>query len=257
MKVSILQIDIKWAHEQQNISDVQAMMDASPGSDLYVLPEMWATGFITRPENIAKTESASEALAWMKSVAAERQCAVCGSLAVVDAEGNYRNRHYFIDGKSNTVHYYDKHHLFTYGHEDRYYTAGELPVIVSYMDFRILLLTCYDLRFPIWSRYGRMGEYDMTLLVANWPQPRMNAWHVLTRARAIENQCYFVAVNRVGADSSCRYVGGSAVISPTGKTLVQCRPGVPDVATVDVDIDSLQSMRDTFRVLADRDRLTD
>ncbi len=253
MKVSVLQTDIKWVDEQHNISAAQAMMDARPGADLYVLPEMWATGFVTRPENIAKAESTSEALAWMKSVAAGRQCAVCGSLAVVDAEGSYRNRHYFIDGKSDTVHYYDKRHLFTYGREDRYYTAGESPVIVGYMGFRILLLTCYDLRFPVWSRYGRMGEYDMILLVANWPQARMNAWHVLTRARAIENQCYFIAANRVGADSSCRYVGGSAVISPTGKTLVQCRPGVADVATADVGLASLQAIRDTFRVLADRD----
>ena len=229
-------------------------MDTQKGGDLYVLPEMWSTGFATEPEGIAAPETDNAALRWMQQTAHERQCAISGSLAVRLPDGSYRNRHYFADGRNSTLSYYDKHHLFTYGHENQYYTAGRQHTVVDYGGFRLLLLTCYDLRFPCWSRYADGREYDAIVCVANWPYSRQSAWQLLTRARAVENQCYFIGVNRVGDDSYSHYAGASCVIDPIGRTLGQCRRHQVQSLAVDLDLGELQRRRQKFRVLDDRDR---
>ena len=253
MRVTLLQTDIVWAQPDANIQAARQLLSQSGESDLYVLPEMWSTGFATEPEGIAVSEDSNAALEWMREEALRRQCAICGSLAVQTADGAYRNRHYFVDGRSSAISHYDKRHLFSYGHEDRDYTAGQAPCIVNYDGFRLLLLTCYDLRFPVWSRYASGREYDAIVIVANWPENRQAAWQVLTRARAVENQCYLVGVNRVGTDRYSRYKGCSCVVDCYGKTLAQCRPDEVQALTVDLDLQELQRRRGKFRVLADRD----
>ncbi len=189
----------------------------------------------------------------MTSEAAARHCAISGSLAVRLADGTYRNRHYFVDGITGSVSYYDKHHLFTYGHEHHHYTAGQQHTVVSYGGFRLLLLTCYDLRFPCWSRYATGMEYDAIVLVANWPESRQSAWQLLTRARAIENQCFLIGCNRVGDDRHSHYAGCSVVVDAYGKTLGQCRKNRVESLTVNLDLTELQRRRSKFRVLDDRD----
>lgn len=252
MKVTLLQTDIRWARPDDNIREAQRLMDSAPGSDLYVLPEMWSTGFATQPEGIAHPESNNTALQWMVAAAQRHHCAVSGSLAVRLADGHYVNRHYFIDGRSGHQVVYDKHHLFTYGHEDECYTPGNSHSIVEYAGFRLLLLTCYDLRFPCWSRYATGREYDAIILVANWPDSRQEAWQVLTQARAIENQCYFVGVNRVGDDAKCHYIGGSVAVGVTGHVIARCGEG-QEALTVTLDKEELDFRRRKFRVLDDRD----
>lgn len=252
MKVTIIQNDIIWGKPAENVARVTRLMDGQQGADLYVLPEMWATGFATTPMECAERESESVALAWMCRTARERRCAISGSLAVQLADGTYRNRHYFAmpDG----LQWYDKHHLFTYGHEDRYYTAGSAHQVVTYQGVRLLLLTCYDLRFPLWARYGVAGEYDVIVAVANWPESRQQAWRILTRARAIENQCYLVGVNRVGDDSFCHYIGESVVCDAKGDVLTECQH-TETAVTVMLDLEAQNRQRSRFRVLDDRDRL--
>ncbi|MBQ4387766.1 MAG: nitrilase family protein [Prevotella sp.] len=253
MKTTLLQTDICWAQPDDNIRRARQLLADHPGSDLYVLPEMWSTGFATEPAGIAADESGNAALEWMQAEARERRCAVCGSLAVRLADGTYRNRHYFVDGRTDSVSYYDKHHLFTHGHEDRYYTPGTEPCIVSYDGFRLLLLTCYDLRFPVWSRYAEGHAYDAIVVVANWPDTRQAAWQVLTRARAVENQCFLVGVNRVGDDRYSHYAGASCVVDCYGKCLGQCRRNGEQALTVDLDLAELNRRRGKFRVLEDGD----
>lgn len=253
MKVTLIQTDIRWAEPDANISEAQRLVDAAGESDLYVLPEMWSTGFATEPEGIAADETGNAALQWMRETARERHCALSGSLAIRCADGTFRNRHYFVDGRAGTLSYYDKHHLFTYGHEDRYYTAGQQHTIVEYAGFRLLLLTCYDLRFPCWSRYATGREYDAIVLVANWPESRQSAWEVLTRARAIENQCYLVGCNRVGDDHYSHYAGSSVVTGTFGEVLGQCKCNEVQTLTVDLNLEELQRRRNKFPVLEDRD----
>lgn len=255
MTTTLLQIDIQWGEPQQNIMSAQLLMDAHPDSDLYVLPEMWNTGFATEPEGIAHAAEDNEALQWMVRTARQRQCALCGSLAVRLPDGSYRNRHYFADGRAGQLSYYDKHHLFTYGHEDLHYTAGTEQTIVCYGGWRFLLLTCYDLRFPCWARYSSRCTYDAIICVANWPDTRQSAWQILTRARAIENQCYLIGVNRVGCDAYSRYAGASAVIDAYGQTQGQCRLYQTDALTLKLDLTELRRRRQKFKVLDDRDEL--
>ena len=250
MKVMIFQTDVRWAQPDENVKNVQRLLDENTGADLYVLPEMWATGFATTPHDIAERED-SVALSWMRRTAAERKCAVSGSLLIQTADGKYRNRHYFVTPSEMFV--YDKHHLFTYGHEDRYITPGHEHVIATWQGRRFLLLTCYDLRFPVWARYGRAGEYDAIIIVANWPESRQQAWRILTRARAVENQCYVIAANRVGDDEFCHYRGESLVCDSKGDALAEGAANQEAAVTADLDFDKLAAIRSRFRVLDDRD----
>lgn len=252
MKVTILQTDIEWGSPRGNILRVEQLMAQELDSDLYVLPEMWSTGFATEPFGIAEEEDSSVALEWMKTKAKELYCAICGSLAI-HVDGYFRNRHYFVDGRKGTVQHYDKHHLFSYGHEDDYYTSGDSHTVVAYEGFRFLLVTCYDLRFPMWSRYNAQYPYDAIICVANWPESRQNAWHILTRSRAIENQAYLIGCNRVGDDSYNHYRGCSAIISPIGRTLAKCKANEPDTTSFLLDLESLEHKRTKFKVLEERD----
>ena len=253
MKVTLLQTDIRWAQPEENIRCAEQLLSDAEESDLYVLPEMWSTGFATKPHGIAADEDTNSALLWMKETAVRRQCAIAGSLAVRLSDGSFRNRHYFIDGHNGNIYYYDKHHLFTYGHEDENYTAGQEHTVVTYEDFRFLLLTCYDLRFPCWSRYADTLEYDTIILVANWPESRQSAWQLLTRSRALENQCYLIGCNRVGDDQHSHYAGCSVVVDAYGKALAQCHKNSVESLTVNLDLAELQRRRSKFRVLEDRD----
>ncbi|MBQ9356371.1 MAG: nitrilase family protein [Prevotella sp.] len=250
MKVTILQTDIVWASPEENIKRAEAMIGRSEDTDLYVLPEMWATGFCVEPEGIAEDEDSSLALEWMRQTACSRRCALSGSLAVRVGDGTYRNRHYFVTPEDE--YHYDKHHLFSYGQEDKHFTAGSDAVVVQWQGWQLLLLTCYDLRFPVFSRYGRAGLYDAIVYVANWPEKRRDAWDVLLRARAIENQCYVIAANRTGIDPACSYNGGSAMIDPLGRIIASANEE-ESVLTALLSLDELGRRRQRFPVLADRD----
>ena len=248
MKVTILQRDIEWANPVLNVQRAEEAIDRNAGADLYVLPEMFSTGFCTQPEGIAESCD-SDTLKWMKRKATEIDAAIAGSVAV-EQEGKYYNRFYFVK-PDGSVTYYDKKHLFTYGGEHLRFTAGEERVVVEWRDVRILLEVCYDLRFPIWAR--NRGDYDMILYVASWPTPRVAAWSSLLVARAIENQCYVAGVNRVGTDPACEYCGGSVIIDPYGRTIASCADNTECEATAEVDMVALEAFREKFTVLKDAD----
>ena len=250
MKVAILQRDIVWASPATNVARAEAAIDQLPADvQLIVLPEMFSTGFATQPEGIAETEP-SPTRAWMERIADSRQCAVAGSVALQTLEGHFRNRFYFVK-PGGVVSYYDKHHLFTYVGEHLRYHAGEHRVVVQWGGVRFLLMVCYDLRFPCWSR--NQGDYDCTLYVASWPTPRIGAWDTLLHARAIENQCYVLGVNRVGTDPACHYSGGSRIIDPYGRDLAACPDGEEAAAIATLDMEALNAFRQKFPVLNDRD----
>ena len=248
MKITILQRDIVWADPTRNVQRADEAIDGNPGSDLYVLPEMFSTGFCTQPEGIAEPAE-NRTVSWMKAKASQTGAAIAGSIAVHE-DGRYYNRFHFVtpDGNVTT---YDKKHLFTFGGEHNRFTAGSERVIVAYKGFRILLEICYDLRFPVWSR--NRGDYDMIIYVASWPTPRVEAWKALLTARAIENQCYVAGVNRVGEDPGNNYCGGSRVIDPYGKIMAECEDGREMEVTVEVDMEVLEAFRAKFPVLDDAD----
>lgn len=248
MKITLLQRDVIWADPEANIQKNNSVFTAGDGSDLYVFPEMFSTGFCAEPEGIAE-ETPSVTLEWMRDKAAGYNCAVAGSIAIHE-DGKYFNRFHFVypDGKTEI---YDKRHLFTFGGEHRRFTAGEERTIVTFNGIRILLEICYDLRFPVWSR--NRGDYDMIIYVASWPKPRTDAWKLLLRARAIENQCYVAGVNRCGNDPAHEYEGGTAIIGPLGNTIAECPDGIESRISADIDITALREFRKRFPALDDAD----
>lgn len=248
MKATIIQTDIAWANPQANIANAEQAIGSQPGSDLYILPEMFSTGFCTNPEGIAEAAD-GPSLQWMKHKAAQLQCAIAGSVATIE-NGQYYNRFYFVhpDGQADC---YDKKHLFTYGGEHHHFSPGNRRVVVEHKGVRILLQVCYDLRFPVWSR--NTGDYDMALYVASWPTVRLSAWNTLLHARALENQCYVAAVNRTGNDPYCQYSGGSRIIDPYGHDIATCADGQQCTATADIDLNILRDFRKKFPVLDDAD----
>lgn len=251
MKIILLQTDICWADPVANVARLGKVIDCYDKVDLFVLPEMFSTGFCTLPEGIAEPVD-SPTLQWMKQMACAHDCALAGSISI-EEDGKFYNRFFFVhpDGK---VQWYDKKHLFTYGGEDKHYTAGTERVVVDFRGVRFLLEVCYDLRFPVWSR--NRGDYDVALYVASWPSPRVEAWKALLRARAIENQCYVLGVNRVGKDPYCDYCGGTAAIDPYGRTLVACEDDKSEQIEVSIDMNELEAFRKKFPVLDDADAFT-
>lgn len=250
MKVSLLQTDILWAQPEANLRHLEALLGQAEESDLYVLPEMFPTGFAVQPQDVAEP-AAGAAFRWMQAQAASRQAAVAGSVAV-RSEGRYFNRFYFVL-PSGDFYAYDKRHLFTYGGEHLRFTPGAGRVVASWRGVRFLLQTCYDLRFPVFSRQAPPARYDVLLYVASWPESRRAAWTTLLQARAIENQCYVVGVNRVGDDPACHYGGASIAVDSYGRIIADCGQDTEAVATAQLDMTRLAAFRKKFPVLDDAD----
>ena len=248
MRTSIIQMDIAWSDPSANVRKTNAMIDNAPEADLYVLPEMFSTGFATCPEGIAE-EDDCDTLLWMRHKAAEKDAAIAGSVAVRSG-GKYYNRLYFVKPDGSTV-FYDKRHLFSYAGENEHYTRGAERVVVEWRGVRIMLQVCYDLRFPVFSR--NHGDYDMIVYVAAWPTSRIHVWDTLLKARALENQCYVVGVNRIGSDPNCDYCGHSVIISPYGKEIASCVEHTECAMQAEIDIERLQAFRKKFPVLDDAD----
>lgn len=252
MIITLFQRDIVWGNPLENIRLNEEKLLNAPSSDLYVLPEMWSTGFVTNPAETNVGDGVVE-LQWMQQMARRLDAAIAGSVALKAEDGTHRNRFFFVTPDS--VSYYDKHHLFTYGGEHKRYAAGENRVVVEWRGVRFLLMVCYDLRFPIFSRNVPCedGGYDCALYVASWPKSRIDAWLTLLLARAIENQCFVCGVNRIGVDLSCQYCGGTMVVDPYGRIIEACQNETESIVTVNLDLNALAAFREKFPVLKDRD----
>ena len=248
MKVTLVQQDIVWASPEANRRHLEDMLAHVSGTDLIVLPEMFSTGFATDPSDIAE-EAPAPSLEWMKRLAREKDCAVAGSIALHE-DGRYRNRFYFVTPDGGAVHY-DKKHLFTYGGEHLTFTPGEQRVVVEWRGWRFLLLVCYDLRFPVWARSRE--DYDAIICVASWPEVSREPWDLQLRARAIENQCYVLGVDRTGTDPKCVYNGGTALVDPWGKVAASAPDGVECLLEAEMEKAALEGFRAAFPVLKDRD----
>jgi predicted amidohydrolase len=217
LKVTLIQADLHWEHLEANLEMFDAQIDAiAEPSDLIVLPEMFSTGFSMSAEALAESMT-GQAVSWMQAKAQASKAVITGSLIIVES-GNYYNRLVWArpDGSLAT---YDKKHLFRYADEDSVYTAGSGRTTLDLNGWRVRPFICYDLRFPIWCRNLDLA-YDLALYVANWPAKRSAHWRKLLVARAIENQCYVIGVNRVGIDGNGHaYDGASAIINPLGETV--------------------------------------
>jgi omega-amidase len=198
LRVSLVQTSLAWQDVEANLQHFSVLLAPLAGStDVVLLPEMFTSGFTMEAEKIAP-RSALLTLPWLKAQARKLDAAIAGSVISASA-GRFVNRLLWVtpDGE---VHHYDKRHLFRMGGEHRAFAAGAVPLLITWRGVRIAPLICYDLRFPVWSRRRESYDFELLLYVANWPAARAYAWTHLLRARAIENQCFVAAVNRIGRD---------------------------------------------------------
>ena len=233
LRCLLVQCQLFWADADANRRQLETIArDQGAGCDLVVFPETFTSGFLGDVVADPETMEGST-IRWMRDLAAELDCVLCGSVAIATSQGRV-NRFLWVqpDGE---LQFYDKRHLFSYGGEDKRYIAGDEQKIIHYRGWRICPQICYDLRFPVWCR--NRDDYDLLLFVANWPEPRTSAWTALLRARAIENQSYVIGVNRSGKDPrGLEYIGGSAVYDPLGGTLLDLGTDeCSDMATIELE----------------------
>jgi predicted amidohydrolase len=249
MKIALIQIPLVWEDPKSNREYIEQKINAlEAGTDLIVLPEMFTTGFTMQPERVAETMQ-GETVLWMQSLAKAKNCAITGSLVIME-EGNYYNRLLFVF-PSGEIEFYNKRHLFTLAGEDKSYTKGTQKLIIEYRGWKICPLICYDLRFPVFAR--NVEQYDLLLYVANWPTIRIQAWDTLLKARAVENISYTIGINRVGKDEKdYDYSGHSQVVDFLGNYTIEPQK-TEGIFYAQLDKEALRQTRVKLGFLNDQD----
>ena len=254
LTITTIQSNLLWEEKPANLNMLeQKILGIEEKTEIVVLPEMFSTGFSMQPELFAETMN-GETVQWMERVSRENSIILTGSI-IIEENGNYFNRLIWMlpNGQYGQ---YDKRHLFAYGEEDKHYSPGNKRLIASVKGWKINLQVCYDLRFPVWARQQpkeNEAEYDVLIYMANWPERRSHAWKTLLCARAIENQCYVVGVNRVGSDgNNIYYSGNSLIIDPLGQVLYHMADE-EDVFTITIQKERLEEVREKFPFWRDAD----
>lgn len=244
LRVALVQSMLQWEDAEANRKAFAAKLQGLRGlTDLIVLPEMFTTGFSMNTGLAEPMDGPT--VQWMKEQAAMAAAAIYGS-AIITEGGKTFNRGLFATPDGNVTHY-DKRHLFRFAKETDHYSPGQQRVVVAWRGWRILLQICFDLRFPVFAR--NRGDYDAALYVACWPEARRWPWSQLLIARAIENQCYVVGVNRVGMDGlGVHYTGDSVALDPKGQAMASCKPASDCIAHATLDAAALIDFRAKFPV---------
>jgi len=258
LSLALFQMDLYWENASANLAMFEEKMWNMKGKvDIMVLPEMFTTGFTmntlsqAEPMNLHSTK-------WMKQMAAQMDAVITGSV-IIQEGGNYFNRLLWATPDGQLAHY-DKRHLFRMAKEDHHYSMGKENQIFTYKGWKIRPQICYDLRFPVWSRNGASGNgemnYDLIFYVASWPAPRMQAWDILLKARAVENLAYCIGVNRVGMDGNeVPYSGHSAAFDFKGNCLASGGEN-EGIIRVDLDKTALLAYREKFPAWKDADQFS-
>ena len=251
LKITTFQAYLFWENIEKNLQNLGLRLSSiREKTDLIVLPEMFNTGFSMNADKLAE-EMGGRTMQWMNEQARKFDSVVTGTL-IIREDGKFYNRLIWMrpDG---TYECYDKRHLFSMAKEEQTFTAGSQKLFVELNGFKICPIICYDLRFPVWLRNTKEADYDMLLLVASWPERRSLHWRTLIPARAVENQAYVVAVNRVGHDGNEIYHSGDSMcIDPNGK-VVYYKPNDEDLYTFSINKEEVTRARQDFPFLKDAD----
>ena len=253
LNIGLLQFDQAWEDKSSNYQKIRALIGCDVEVDLLLLPEMFNTGFSMNTSHGESMEN-SESINFLKNLSSEFNCAIFTSLIISEGKKHF-NRGVFIDTNQN-IQLYDKRKTFGLAGEDKVFTSGETPTLVEFKGWRINLQICYDLRFPelTANRLASDGssKFDVILYVANWPEKRQEHWNTLLKARAIENQSFVAACNRVGIDfNNIKYLGGSCVIN-AGGTVISKASNKEELIVTTIDKSDLNEIREQLPFLRDR-----
>ena len=270
LTVTLIQSTLHWEDKEKNLRMFEEKINAiKERTEIVVLPEMFSTGFSMKPAALAETMDGNT-ISWMKKISSKKKIILTGSV-IIEEKGNYYNRLIWMlpNGQYGV---YDKRHRFAFAGEDKEYTAGTKRLIASVKGWKVNLMVCYDLRFPVWARQQPSDnavdetkedlnessrevthEYDVLIYVANWPEKRNHAWKTLLQARAIENQCYVIGMNRVGNDGNeIYYSGDSMIVDPLGEVL-KTKAHEETMITHTLDKKQLNEIRQKFPFWRDAD----
>ena len=250
LKVTLIQTFLFWENIESNLSLFDNKIDGIRDEmDLIVLPEMFTTGFSMNAKKLAQ-DMGGTSVKWLREKSRSKQTDITGSM-IIRENGKYFNRLLWAK-PDGTLSYYDKRHLFRMTGEEKVYSAGDKIITVELKGWRIRPFICYDLRFPCWTR-NFDKSYDVAVFIANWPEKRSCHWKTLLAARAIENQCYVIGVNRVGEDGNGYYHSGdSSVIDPAGNIIFR-KQEEESVYTASLSYPVLQEYRRSFPAWMDAD----
>lgn len=254
LKVTLVQANQFWEDKKENMRHFEELLAEVEETDIIVLPEMFHTGFTMHAKKFAEEMKKSSAISWLQSMAAKKNAAIYTSF-IAKEDDYYFNRGVFVEPSGKYTHY-DKRKLFTLAGEEKVFKAGHVKTRVNYMGWKIQLQICYDLRFPEITRNGlqdhKSAKFDALLYIANWPEKRNTHWKALLTARAVENQCYVVGVNRVGEDGKgLTYSGDSAAINAYGESIAKLKAHKERVKTVVLSADHLKEVRTQLQFLKD------
>lgn len=246
-----------WEDKCKNLEHFENLLERSDLSDVDVLlfPEMFHTGFTMNAKPLAETMSQSEGVDWLKTVSARYKCLTIASL-IIEEDGLFYNRMVAVF-PNGQLEKYDKMHLFSLAGEEKVFSPGMTEKILEFKGWRIKLQVCFDLRFPEGARngIGKDGKplYDLLVYNANWPTRRIKHWDILVPARAVENQCYVLAVNRIGTDGNgIEYDGHSQLVDAQGEVLQKYENSEEIVFTSVLSRTGLESLREKLAFLKDR-----
>lgn len=247
LRLCVIQADLCWHDPVRNRDHFRReILNKAGKADVFLLPEMFTTGFTMQPELVAESVDGPTTL-WMEELSRETNALILGSI-VIQENGRYRNR--LLWRQPDAGGHYDKKHLFSYAGEDKAYSAGEESILIHWLGWKIKPFICFDLRFPVWCR--NTETYDLAVFSANWPTARIEAWDSLLKARAIENQCYVAGVNRVGKDPQIAYPGHSQLVRYDGQ--VEMLPIEKEATQIfELSLDALTQWRKAFPFLEERD----
>ena len=278
IKTALLQYPIAWADKETNLRLAEQRIAALAGkADVAVLPEMFATGFCTDHPELAEPMD-GEIMTGLQRLADQYEIAIVGSficLPIGDKaiehptktqassgtplrreEMRLVNRGFMVVPHGEVL-MQDKRHLYAHGGEDKFFEQAQERHIFEYKGVKILLLVCYDLRFPVWARNRSGHDYDLILVVANWPDIRIQYWDALIAARATENQCYIAAVNCVGDDGMGLHYNGHSVAYDTRlQPIVSFADDEEGTKIAEFDIDKLHHFREVLPLWKDIDHFT-
>lgn len=251
LTITLIQPDLIWENKKANLEMLEQKINSiKEKTEVVIIPEMFSTGFSMKPKLFAEKMD-GETIEWMKTIASSKKIILTGSV-IIEEDGKFFNRLIWMlpNGEYGV---YDKRHLFAYADEHSHYNSGNKRLIAQVKGWKINLQVCYDLRFPVWARQQSEAEFDLIIYVANWPERRNTAWKTLLQARAIENQCYVIGVNRVGDDGNkINHSGDSMIVDPLGEILYH-KADEEDVFTYTLQKEKLIEVREKFPFWKDAD----
>tara|TARA_B100000902_G_scaffold398522_1_gene465597 strand:+ start:20262 stop:21041 length:780 start_codon:yes stop_codon:yes gene_type:complete len=250
LNISLIQTSIYWQKVEKNLDKLNNLIETISNTDIIFLPEMFNTAFCPIDNHLSESMDGIT-VNWMKEVSIKNKCSIAGTLMINENNKIY-NRLVWVNPRKQ-IFTYDKYHLFSLSHENKYITKGSRRLIINEYGWKICPLICYDLRFPVFCRNDE--DYDLLVYLANWPIKRIDAWDTLLKARSIENQCYTVGVNRIGVDiNGVEFNGHSKVFDPFGKQLIGTNDNSESILHLEINLNDIKLKRRQMNFLSDRDQ---